>query len=182
MSAAELPPGFKQGLERSLGSLKMLPAVARDALRLAHSPECDFQKLTTILHRDVRLAAFVLKMANSALFSPPSPIASLSRAVSFLGQRRIGDLIVAASLDGLHARVPARQEQPRGLLWVHSFLTAILATQLNQLWGLGLDGEEFAAGLLHDFGRTLILVAEPDRAARIDPLDLSKSHSDVTID
>ena len=41
----------------------------------------------------------------------------------------------------------------------------------NELFKLGFEGEEFTAGLLHDFGRTLILIADPVNAPHVDPLD-----------
>jgi HD-like signal output (HDOD) protein len=56
-------------------------------------------------------------------------------------------------------------------LWRHGFLTALFAMKVNQLLALRFQGEEFTAGLMHDFGRTLLLVAAADQFAAVDPLD-----------
>ena len=63
----------------------------------------------------------------------------------------------------------------RERLWRHSFHTAILALHFNHSCGLGYQGEEFTAGLLHDFGRTLMAVCLPERSSELDLLDFDDS-------
>ena len=43
--------------------------------------------------------------------------------------------------------------------------------KVNQLLALKFQGEEFTAGLMHDFGRTLLAVADSEAFSRLDPLD-----------
>jgi HD-like signal output (HDOD) protein len=149
----------------------MLPEDAQQALILASSHDCDIARLANIIQRDIRLTTFILRIANSTLFGAPRPIASLNRAIVFIGIRRVRDLIIAASLEAISSKVSPVLQSARQLLWKHGFLTGIMAVRLNELFGLGFEGEEFTAGLLHDFGRTLLLIADPVNAPHIDPLD-----------
>lgn len=149
----------------------MLPEAAQEALLLTNSPDCDLASLAKIIQRDTRLATFILRIANSSLFGSPRPIASLDRAVLYIGRRRVQALVIAASLDAISSRVSPEMQAAREALWLHGYLTAVLAVKINSLLKLGFDGEEFTAGLLHDFGRTLILIADPVNAPHLDPLD-----------
>jgi HD-like signal output (HDOD) protein len=166
-----LPDGLIERMRRSMGSLQMLPVVAQEALEIANSQDCDLVKLAVIIQRDLKLATFILRLANSTLFAPPRPIASLHQAVLFIGRRRARDFIITSCLEGVASKVPAELQTRQSGLWLHGFLTAILAVKLNDLFKLKFQGEEFTAGLMHDFGRTLISVVDPVYAPSIDPLD-----------
>jgi HD-like signal output (HDOD) protein len=166
-----IPLELKERLKRAVGTLNMLPAVAVQALQIANDPDCDFSKLAGVIQRDLKLTTMILRMANSAMFSPPKPVGSLHHAVLTIGLRRCRDFIVTAGLDSVAKKVPPEMKPQRELLWRHGFLTALFALKLNQLLGLKFQGEEFTAGLMHDFGRTLLAVADPEGFKRIDPLD-----------
>lgn len=169
--SAAIPAELKERLKRAVGTLNMLPAVAVQALQIANNPDCDFGKLAGVIQRDLKLTTMILRMANSALFSPPKPVASLHHAILTIGLRRCRDFIMTAGLDSVSRKVPPELKAQRELLWRHGFLTALFAMKVNQLLGLKFQGEEFTAGLMHDFGRTLLAVADPEAFARIDRLD-----------
>src|SRR5436190_1672812 len=169
--APDVPARLIDALRRTLSNLKMLPEDAQQALLIASSPDCDIASLAGIIQRDLRLTAFILRIANSTLFGAPRPIASLHRAIIRIGIGRVRDLIIASSLEAISSKVSPALQSARQALWKHGFLTSILAVRLNELFALGFEGEEITAGLLHDFGRTLILIADPVNAPHIDPLD-----------
>jgi len=161
-------------LRRGVGRLQMLPPLAREAMEIVSSDDCDLLKAASIIQRDVKLATFILRVANSTAFSPPKPIASLNQAVLFIGRRRARDFIITASLMALSHNVPISLQTRQSALASHGFLTAVLATKINRLLKLGFDGEEFTAGLMHDFGRTLMMIADPVNTPHIDPLDFNE--------
>lgn len=175
MSGPAIPEGLIDRLGRGLGSLRMLPVVAQEALAVANSADCDLVKLAVIIQRDLRLTTFILRLANSTLFAPPKPIASLHQAVLFIGRRKARDFIITSCLESVASKVPHELQERQSTLWLHGFLTAILAVRLNDLFQLKFQGEEFTAGLMHDFGRTLLSVIDPVNAASIDPLDFDES-------
>lgn len=155
--------------------LRMLPAIATEALELAKDPECTISEFTAVVERDVKLATDMLKIANSALYCPTTPIVNLHRAVVRLGFRECQHLIFTASISSLMNRMSMEQEWIRSVLWRHSFNTALLAVHLNRMFHMGFQGEEFTAGLMHDFGRTLLAVILPEQFAEVDPLGFEES-------
>jgi HD-like signal output (HDOD) protein len=167
----DVPAPLIDGLRRTLSNLRMLPEDAQQALLIASSEDCDVSRLAGVIQRDIRLTTFILRIANSTLFGAPRPIASLHRAIVFVGVGRVRDLIIASSLEAISSKVAPQLQSARQALWKHGFLTGILAVRLNEQLKLGFEGEEFTAGLLHDFGRTLILIADPVHAPHVDPLD-----------
>jgi HD-like signal output (HDOD) protein len=169
------PPALAANLRKQADQLRMLPAVALDALDLAKNPDCSIAEFAAVVERDIKLATDILKIANSSLYSPTTPIVNLHRAVVRLGFQECHSLILTASLSSLMNRISLQEEWIRGVLWRHSFNTALLAIHLNRAFHLGFQGEEFTAGLIHDFGRTLMAVAAPEQFQEIDPMDFDES-------
>jgi HD-like signal output (HDOD) protein len=59
-------------------------------------------------------------------------------------------------------------------LWHHGFVTGCLCRQINRSFRLMFGGEEFSAGLLHDMGRVLLLLADPECFNRINGMDFDE--------
>lgn len=51
----------------------------------------------------------------------------------------------------------------------------MLAINVNRAVGAGFQGEEFAAGLIHDIGRTLFAICLPEQFSTIDQMDFDES-------
>src|SRR5262249_1369736 len=128
---------------------------------------------------DLKLTIDILKITNSVVYCPPTPIVSLHQAVVRLGLRECQNVILAACIKALMQRISLNQEQVRVTLWQHSFHTALLASYLNDTFRFGFEGEEFTAGLIHDFGRTLLAVVDYDHFLSVDPMDFEESASQL---
>jgi len=167
-----LPPEeLRRSLLKRADDLSMLPAVATEALQLARNPDCTTAQFAGVIERDVKLATEILSICNSVLYSSGKPVANLHQAVIRLGFRQCRNLILTSSAASLMKRLPLEQEWIRELLWRHSFTTAVACLDLNNRLRLGFQGEEFTAGLLQDFGRTLLAVAVGKNQPDVDPLD-----------
>ncbi len=149
----------------------MMPAVAMQAMQLAKDPDCEIKQFASIIERDVKLTTDILRMANSILFSGGTPVHSLHQAVIRLGFRQCKNLILSSSVSSLMSRMKTGEAWVRELLWRHSFLTGLLGVHLNRVFRSGFGGEEFTAGLIHDFGRTLLAFCLPAEFAAADSLD-----------
>jgi putative nucleotidyltransferase with HDIG domain len=152
---ATLPASLDAVFRQKTDHIQMLPATAVKALELVRNPDCSITEFTSVVERDVKLATDLLAMANSAIFSFGRPISSLHQSVV--------------------RQISLHEEWIRELLRHHSFLTAMLAINVNRAVGAGFQGEEFAAGLLHDVGRTLFAVCLPESFSSIDSMDFDES-------
>jgi len=159
----------------NMGKISMLPSVASEALAVSNDSECTAEQLCAIVRRDVTLATDMLTLANSPMFSVDKPVANLQQAIVRLGFKQCRSLIVSSSTMSLMKKMPLSEEWVREVLWNHSFKTATMCSLLNRSLALDFTGEEFAAGLLHDFGRLLLAVAAEDRFAEADSMDFDES-------
>lgn len=156
--------------------LQMLPTVAVMALEIARDPDCSIQEFIAVVERDAKLATDMLSIANSAMFSSGGQkIVTLSQSVVRLGFRQCRNLILSSAMASMMKKLSLEDEWVRDMLWRHGLLTGILAMNINKVIGTGFQGEEFAAGLVHDFGRTLLAVCLPEKFLQSDPLDFEES-------
>ena len=169
------PPAILAKSKKKGGRLLMLPDVASKAMQIGRNPHCTIEDFTSVVGRDVKLAADVLKIANSVLYSPRSPIINLHRAVVRLGFRECQNLILTSSIASMVYKVAMEQEWLRTVLWWHSLTTGLLATYINRSFQIGFQGEEFTAGIIHDIGRTLLAVFSPEDFPEVDPMSFDET-------
>ena len=161
----------------------MLPGVAVQALEIARDPECTIREFVAVVERDAKLAADILAMSNSVMFSAGGPpVLSLQQAIVRLGFRQCRNLILSTSMASLMKNLSLEEEWVRDVLCRHGFLTGMLAINVNKIVGTGFQGEEFAAGLVHDFGRLLLAVVAPDKFCTADPLHFDESPEMLTME
>jgi len=154
-----------------LQKIQMLPAIAQQALQLAKDPDCTIREFARIVEQDIKLAAEMLRIANSPVYCGNRPVASLTEATLRLGLSQCKNLILTSSFASLIEEFTAEEARVRDVLWRHGMVTAVIANNLNRSLGVGFQGEEFTAGLMHDLGRILLAVALPYQFLEGDPMD-----------
>jgi len=151
-------------VEQLLDAMDRLPSQGNIALRvlwMADDPTTTLSHLARAVESDPVLVARLLHLANSAYYSPRTPIANAERAITLLGFATVRTLATVVAC-GLGSAAPV----PQGF-WQHA-AAAANAAQLVA-WRFGVPtGDAFTLGLLHDLGRGLLHVADPGRAATID--------------
>jgi HD-like signal output (HDOD) protein len=183
MPTTELDPKLQAEFRQKAQALQMLPGVAVQALEIARDPECTIRDFVAVVERDAKLAADILAMSNSVMFSAGGPaVLSLQQAIVRLGFRQCRNLILSTSMASLMKNVSLEEEWVRDVLCRHGFLTGMLAINVNKIVGTGFQGEEFAAGLVHDFGRLLLAVVAPDKFCIADPLHFDESPEILTME
>src|SRR5579862_2682104 len=113
--------------EKILGDLRrlpLLPATAQQAMAQAQDPNANMKDLSRVLERDVTLAASILKLANSAMYSCGLPADTLDSAVIRLGARECQSLILAISMRNVFTETDPATKALCTVLWHHCFLTA----------------------------------------------------------
>lgn len=132
------------------------------AMKLVNDPNSSLAEMATLICRDSLLAATVLKIANSPVYGGGRPISDLRFAVGRLGFRGCANLIASIGMQGLYKKFPMAVRVNCETILRHSLFAAILATGMNKVLRLDLQGEEFTGALLHDIGRLVICVKVPD--------------------
>lgn len=139
-----------------LGELPAMPEVVADALHLLEDPTVDTTEISAVIERDPALAARVLRMSNSPYYGMKRQVGSIKLAIVVLGMREVKNILM-----GMAALETVRGDgalSPLGYsIWQHSLIVAGLCKKLGTELRLGLQGEDFVAGLLHDIGKLMLL-------------------------
>lgn len=139
-----------------VGDLPPMPQVAAQAIALVEQPETTAQELNDLLLKDAALAARVLKIANSAMFSRQREITTVTQAVMVIGFKALKGIIVAATLRQMN-RGTSKYEK---IVWEHSLGVAVAATLLCRHFKKSYHEEIFLLGLLHSLGQVVLLSQE----------------------
>ncbi len=175
-SANSIPPTeLRETILDKTSRLVMLPDIAARALRMATDPETSIKSFAHLVQRDIKLASDVLSLANGVMYSAGQTTASLPHAIARLGFEKCKNLVIASSIKSAICGMELDTQWTRNVLWKHSITTGVIAVDLNRRLHAGFAGDEFAAGLIHDFGRLLMATAFPDSFATFDSLNFDES-------
>lgn len=136
-----------------VGDLPPMPHVASKAIQLVEDPNVTAPDLTELLSSDTALAARVLKIANSAMFSRQREITTLNQAIMIIGFKALKGIIVAATLRQANKN-SGKVEQ---LVWENSMGSAMLATNISKKLKKRFVDEIFLLGLLHSLGQIVLM-------------------------
>jgi len=141
-----------------------LPIIFAQINKVINDPVSTTTTIADVVSNDTGLSARLLRMANSAFFSFPSRVDTISEAAIVIGFEQIRDLALATTVIEVFRGVPKRLVDMKSF-WHHSVACGIAARVV------AIDRREanverhFVAGLLHDIGRLIMFLKTPDEAA-----------------
>lgn len=140
-----------------VGDLPPMPNVASKAIQMVENPDTTARELTDVLAKDTALAARVLKIANSAMFSRQREITTLGQAIMMIGFKALKGIVVAATL----RQMSKSSGQIEKLVWENSMATAMCSSSIAKRLKKRYVDEIFLLGLLHSLGQ-VVLLFNPD--------------------
>jgi HD-like signal output (HDOD) protein len=136
--------------------LPALPMVVNTLSRRIGDQTVSAGEIARLLSHDQGLTARVLRLANSAFYSPKEPVRTPEQAVVLLGFGTVRAIILKASIFSAYDMERARP------FWLHALGTACAARTVARLVGLGTGDDAFVMGLLHDLGKLALDEFLPD--------------------
>lgn len=137
--------------------LPLLPGVAMEVTNVANQESADARQIAELLRKDQAMAAHVLRVVASPVYSGRTQIVSLQQAVARLGVQKIREIALAIAfrvgvfkLKGFEREVAAQFQ--------HSVGAAMFAQEVARATRRNVE-DAFLCGLLHDVGRPVILQA-----------------------
>jgi len=152
-----------------LEGLRPFSDVARRVLDEVGKPNFEIVRLQTIIEQDPALATKVLRLANSAAFRPREPCGSVKQAIMVLGARTLGEVAMSLSLMAMFSDGSGVGRVVRD----HCASTAALVRTLS-LQRENAGAATYIVGLLHDFGKLLLMQAQPAAYLKIHGHDISE--------
>jgi putative nucleotidyltransferase with HDIG domain len=144
-----------------ISQIKALPCTPDLYLQLREtlkSPACSVADVGRIIERDMAMTSKILQLVNSAFFGLGHHISNPAQAVFVLGTETVKSLVLSI---GIFSQFAAGNLSQRDIdwLWKHSIATSRMSQKIAQL-----EGQEkqtiddcFAAGLLHDIGKLILM-------------------------
>lgn len=166
--AGEPVPNREELLQQVLASddLPTLPTVASKLVSLTSREETTLAEVAAVVSQDVALCTKILKVANSAFYSFPQQIGSISQAISMLGTNAVQSLVLSFSFMSMNKIAPGSHFDfdkfiERSL--IHASMAKLIMQKLSRE-----DAEEvFVAGLLQNLGELVLACALPERYDRV---------------
>jgi HD-like signal output (HDOD) protein len=147
----------------------LLPAVALEVHSLSQQADVDADKVVAVMRKDPMLAGRVLKIAQSAAFTPASTITSLRDAVVRLGLRNLSEIAWEVSLGTRVFRSVAYAE-PMETVRRHCSICAHLSRLVASFTPIASE-YAFLCGLLHDVGMAAALIVLGEQKSTAEGLD-----------
>lgn len=170
-------PAGETSRRRTLNSLELrcppLPRTLGDALQLMNNPErMEVGPVTDIVQRDPIVVARLLHTVNSSYYGLRQTVSSADRAVVMLGPVAVAGIVLGMQMLQLRSILEGPAADCFQRIIRHSTATAYLTrfllddstSSLDQRSALGLP---FTAGLLHDFGKIILVYNFPTKALQL---------------
>lgn len=150
-------------LVKDISGLVTLPEVYLHINRVVEDPNCATADIAKAVSKDPSFTLRLLKIANSALYSFPSSIDSVTKAVSIIGTSQIRNLALSMSAVRSFAGLPNELISMENF-WRHSLLCALVARNLAKAARRCDPDALFTAGLLHDIGELVLFNRLPEQS------------------
>jgi HD-like signal output (HDOD) protein len=136
--------------------LSSIKSVVSGIVRLINDPRSTAKDLKEIIQLDPPLSAKILRISNSAYYSPHSKIDEIEKAVIWIGYNTVKELGLRQKTCEIFDNNEAVEGYRRSELWAYSVAVAMFSKLIYRRV-YGLKGEAiYASGLLHKIG----LIAE----------------------
>ncbi len=150
-----------KSLVRSVHTLFSLPDVVVRINALVDDPTTRISDLAEAVLCDPGLAARLLRLVNSAYYSPPYRVGTVSQAIILLGQHELRNLVLATVAVSLFKGLPPERINMEQF-WLHSIMCGVAARGLARRRFLRESERLFVAGLLYGTGKLVFYSQCPD--------------------
>ena len=157
-------------LNRIIAGIDDLPTLPRTVLKiteLVNDPKSSAKDLARVITDDQILTARLLKLVNSSFYGLPQRISTVTGAIVLIGFDAIRNLLLTTSVFDLFAGSNKRKQQLQEQFWDHSLGCAVGAKVIGNYLRYDNIEELFVAGLLHDIGKIVEMMFQPDEFSKV---------------
>jgi len=151
-------PNSSQKIDQINEYIDRMPSLSTTVTRvleICNKPNTSPNDLNKVISLDPVLTGQVLKLINSAYYSLPNQITSLTRAIIMLGLNTVKNLALSTAILGTLKKSQTGDIMSMDDFWTHSICVGVTAKALANRRGVHVTmlEEYFVAGLLHDLGK-----------------------------
>ncbi len=141
--------------------LPSFPAVVMQILQKIRSPYSSASDIAHTLALDPGISVKVLRIANSAAFSPTKKVNNLTQAIALIGISQLESLVLGVGVAKGMPKQACQWHDP-GEFWLASARRAVLASELAKFICPAKESECFTAAFLQDLALPFLACHRPD--------------------
>jgi putative nucleotidyltransferase with HDIG domain len=141
---------------KSIITIPAFPATGNKVAQLLNQVDYSLLQVANIIKLDPSITANILKLANSAYFSPLHRISSINDAVIYLGQLNLLRAIQTAGISKYYKKGALGYFDKTSDLWEHCVAVALMSQILSKKITGQEDTTLYTAALLHDVGKIIM--------------------------
>ncbi|TYL48691.1 HDOD domain-containing protein [Marinomonas sp. IMCC 4694] len=153
-----------QDLLKQTDKLPNVPDVVRELIQLLNNSKANYSDIAASVSHDQTISLKVLRVVNSAYFGLSRKISSIDEATVLLGMDKLKTLVIASGFSSSVSQVDGIKLPE---FWAESFRVAELAQWFAKRTERVDADEAFTVGIVHNIGRLLLHLTEPDIAQDI---------------
>jgi HD-like signal output (HDOD) protein len=143
-------------------SLPSFPGAVMETLQRIRNPESSASSIAEVLAVDPGLSVRVLRVANSAAFSPTKRVENLTQAVALVGLSQLESLVLSvAAASAVPRESCAGYDFNR--FWRAAARRGVIARAFARILCPARESESFTAGLLQDLAIPFLAHTHPDK-------------------
>ena len=151
---------------KKVDRIEPMPMVVHEVLSLMGERHVAASRIEEFVAKDPSMVAELLKMANSPLYNPHGKVKDLKQALVVLGNSVVLSIILTHYTSGEIKKDVPGYDVPAEEMWRHGICVAILSQKIAERLKLE-EGVAYAAGLLHDVGKTILGLYLQDQVQEI---------------
>lgn len=160
-------PSTPAALVENVLQLVSLPEIYLRLQAVIDDPLHTRTQVAEVIGYDPGLSARLLRIANSAYYSFPGEINSISTAVNIIGEMELRNITLAISVANAVSQL-GRLGIDLDAFWLHSIKCALIARLSAKQVGNVHADSLFLAGMLHDLGQLVLYRNEPELARAVE--------------
>jgi putative nucleotidyltransferase with HDIG domain len=170
MNEAAITPEIRlKRVQRHIAQMPSLSTTVTKVLEICDSPTTSPNDLNRVISLDPVLVGQVLRLINSAYYSLPQQVTSLTRAIIMLGLNTVKNLALSTAVLERIAGETSFQALSMNEFWTHSICVGVTAKSIATIKRIPVTEREeyFVAGLLHDLGKIPLNDRFPEEYAQV---------------
>ncbi len=141
-------------IEKAINKIRPMSSVVLKIIELLGTENFKITEVVEEIKKDEVMIAKLLKICNSAMFSPAKKIDSVEKAVIFLGSRNLLKLIFSAYLEEFFGEGKGYSLRINGI-YNHSMVVGVISELIAKEVGIPAD-VAYTYGMLHDIGKRVL--------------------------
>ncbi len=150
---------------KTIKELPPLPLVVQKLLLVMEDDNSSADDISLVLNSDQAMTSKVLKLVNSSFYGLSGKVSTVPRAIVILGVAAMRNLALGLGVTRVLSKAGTGELQEK--FWDHSIAAAAACEVLARHTKTIVPEEAFVAGLLHDIGHLVLLLAVPDEFMQV---------------